>query len=556
MSQSDENIPTFEIALVMAGTISAGAYTAGVVDFLLEALSEWEKARKCKNPLCPPHRVVIRVLSGSSGGGIAAGMMAAARGHETSQLRKKWVEEIDIVDLLQSRDLAGRHAVAKSVFDSTKIEEIADEVFELSDVKTFPPWVSDPLHIYLTVTNVRGIPYNVPFAGSEEPGHGMSLHADYTYFILTNSAEETPSDAVVIQPFKLDHKNWHALKKATIATGAFPLGLAPRVLSKNKEAYDDRPWRMPGREKEEKKEEAKAKEKGKRRHFIEYRRIAPYWPKGKPPASGELPFVAMDGGVLNNEPFGFAHRALAGKDGTNPREPEKAKRAVIMVDPFPDVHPFSWNSETKVDIVSAAKGLVDSLLNQAVFKLDELKLAQEEDVYSRFLITPKREDEQYPIASGSLCGFGGFLSKAFREHDYQLGRRNCQRFLDQHFAIPKDARNPIFKVWNDSRNSDELDEAHSFEKDGTPFRRIIPLIGKASQEQKLREWPRYSRWALARLQLHVYRRALRLLPKLGVQTIGITKTMLLTPLVLLLSTLVARFAASKVQGNLRKRQLL
>ena len=57
MPQSDENIPTFEIALVMAGTISAGAYTAGVVDFLLEALSEWEKARKCKNPLCPPHRV-------------------------------------------------------------------------------------------------------------------------------------------------------------------------------------------------------------------------------------------------------------------------------------------------------------------------------------------------------------------------------------------------------------------------------------------------------------------------------------------------------------------
>ena len=35
----------FEIGLVMAGAISAGAYTAGVVDFLIQALDEWEKAK-------------------------------------------------------------------------------------------------------------------------------------------------------------------------------------------------------------------------------------------------------------------------------------------------------------------------------------------------------------------------------------------------------------------------------------------------------------------------------------------------------------------------------
>ena len=35
----------FEIGLVMAGAISAGTYTAGVIDFLIEALDEWESAK-------------------------------------------------------------------------------------------------------------------------------------------------------------------------------------------------------------------------------------------------------------------------------------------------------------------------------------------------------------------------------------------------------------------------------------------------------------------------------------------------------------------------------
>ena len=37
---------TFEIGLVMAGAVSAGAYTAGVVDFLIEALDEYKCCKK------------------------------------------------------------------------------------------------------------------------------------------------------------------------------------------------------------------------------------------------------------------------------------------------------------------------------------------------------------------------------------------------------------------------------------------------------------------------------------------------------------------------------
>src|SRR5262245_39735365 len=61
---------TFELGLAMAGAISAGAYSAGVFDFLAQALSEWEAAKSRDAALVPNHRVVIKVISGASAGAI------------------------------------------------------------------------------------------------------------------------------------------------------------------------------------------------------------------------------------------------------------------------------------------------------------------------------------------------------------------------------------------------------------------------------------------------------------------------------------------------------
>src|SRR5262245_1960975 len=78
----------FEIGLVMAGAISAGAYTAGVIDFLIQALDEWEKAKEQarkdiaegKPTDCPMHEVRIKVLAGASAGGMTAGLAAGLLG--------------------------------------------------------------------------------------------------------------------------------------------------------------------------------------------------------------------------------------------------------------------------------------------------------------------------------------------------------------------------------------------------------------------------------------------------------------------------------------------
>lgn len=59
---------TFEIGLVLAGAISAGAYSAGVMDFLIEALDAWEEAKVNAPGSVPTHSIRIKVIAGASAG--------------------------------------------------------------------------------------------------------------------------------------------------------------------------------------------------------------------------------------------------------------------------------------------------------------------------------------------------------------------------------------------------------------------------------------------------------------------------------------------------------
>ena len=82
---SDWKSNEFKIAINMAGAVSAGAYTAGVLDFLIEALEEWEKAKVVartaflngaqavsSDQLAPLHNVSIEAFSGASAPGNGA----------------------------------------------------------------------------------------------------------------------------------------------------------------------------------------------------------------------------------------------------------------------------------------------------------------------------------------------------------------------------------------------------------------------------------------------------------------------------------------------------
>ena len=61
MSQTEKS---FRIGLCMAGAISAGAYTAGVMDYLIEAMEEWQRRKDNNVPNTPSHIVDIPVIGG------------------------------------------------------------------------------------------------------------------------------------------------------------------------------------------------------------------------------------------------------------------------------------------------------------------------------------------------------------------------------------------------------------------------------------------------------------------------------------------------------------
>lgn len=453
--------PTFEIGLVLAGAISAGAYTAGVLDHLLRVLEDWYAHEK------PPYDIKIKVISGASAGGMSGAILAAelhqraTKGKpEKSFLYKAWVEDIDIVYLLQDKDIeAGKKTKLKSLLDSTRIEEIANDFFDpiispkdpslsVGAINTEKeinwdysklPFLSrgEPLHLFLTLSNLRGVPYSYQLPGSDKISFVMTNHADYEYVGVGEKTTKT---------------NWGKLKVAAMGTGAFPLALAPRFIERtsgdyiNRVGYDGTDFS----------------------DFVSFPN----------PDSKNQSFHAVDGGTLNNEPVELAESVLYGspnvretiqtnnkkilalekqfygaKDEANKKEVAKKIQemqgeivktsfsAIIIIDPFPTSNDASqFIEKNELTFGGIISGILGALHNQSLFRPQQLQLSASQYVPNRFMIAPTRRQGgklvSNPLACGFLGGFGGFFSKKFRDHDYQLGQRNCQQFLKEHFVLP------------------------------------------------------------------------------------------------------------------------
>ena len=494
-----------EIGLVMAGAVSAGAYTAGVLDFLLQALDEWESA-KTREPGCPKHSVKISAVAGSSAGGMCAAIFGTRASAEYSPvttmpgtpppeavvernpLYRSWVDRIDIDSLLGGSDLTGSKPPVVSILDSTRIDEIAEEAITFKSApKVKRPYIADELDLILTVTNLSGVPYEIDFTGMTGEGHGMVNHADHFHFVVSDSQPDEPPALGGPPRIWLDRTNpdqggWAQLRKVALATGAFPIGLAPRPLQRQSSVYNDRLWDRP----------VEPYRANGECVCVKTDKIGPRWPLDcreleNPQGSFPYDFLSIDGGVMNNEPFELARKALS-KGARNPRSASKMTHTVIMVDPFSSFEPISCSEATKsvqsYDVVSVAAGMFSAMTAQARFKLDELKLAQEENVYSRYLIAPRRRDGnddvvEHPLASGCLGAFGGFLSHRFRQHDFQLGRRNCQKFLRDALVVPlEDARENVLFHCGDP---DAL-VASAVDVGGARVVPMIPLCGSARDE--------------------------------------------------------------------------
>ena len=529
---------TYHIGLSMAGAVSAGSYTAGMLTQLFETIDAWYDYKAngitFKTPdgkvvtitpeEMPQHEICIEALSGASAGGMCTALLAICLAEgKFDRLYDTWVNQIDLKPMLSTSDIRSNSSPIYSLFNVNVIDKIAEGItnFVHNSSKPWPPYLAEQIDMYLTLTNLEGIPFDLSFNSTNSSNQFIRNYADYKRFMLTKPGSTLPvieEDSTVLNPQSKTSasnvKEWTELVVACIASGAFPVGLKPRTIPRRKIEYEKREW------------------------YFNYQMqpgvkpvpqfIHASWAEGTP---DPIDFQYVDGGVMNNEPFELVRRRLALKQGywRNPTKGNEAKSGVIMIDPFPSEPPqISGSLISKLpEIHQLLPALLGSMRNQALFSQDLLYAALDPSVYSRFLISPSRYElidgkfvpASVPLASSTLGAFGGFISGSLRNHDYDLGKRNCYDFLQKYFSLP--LSNPIVDYvekngltdkyqkagWLTTKpNSDGVDELHM---------QIIPVIPETAtginaipilQSPAYPEWPKVYADQLEELREMAYAR--------------------------------------------------
>jgi len=520
MAETTETEPTFKGGLVLAGAVSGGAYMAGVLDFILQALDTWEAEKNTNPDATPNHKFEICALSGASAGSISAAVFARMLATKTvpvhdvnnppdqpvanpkdetvpfqNPLYATWVQSIDIRHLLKDEDLKDSKAELLSLLDSTVLPYIGSNVLNVTGMENRPRpgFISENLDVFFNSTNLRGVPYSLAFKGEvENYRHMMDVHGEYKHFSLNwNNFTGPGPHAIRLDPSEIAPSGvWGDFVSASIASGAFPVGLAPRMLSRKIDEYNIPP---------------RPEELG-----------TPDWPLGIKTAGPGYTYQYMnvDGGMVNNEPLELARRTLSGgKDIKNPRSGDEAKAAVIMVDPFPNTSAVKASYAPERNIFQVLGRLISIVLNQMRFKPEEIKLSLDDNVYSRFVVSPvyaSNEQRIEPLAIyGELLGsFGAFLSESFRRHDFQLGRRNGQHFLRKYFVLPE--TNPLFSNWTEAMKAQ-----YGVDRDGVRHLPVIPLVKETvTTEIPLPPRPRSSEVNMDELGKQLRARVKAVVPKL------------------------------------------
>ena len=447
-TRDDPEPGTFEIGLVLGGTVSAGAYTAGALDFLLEALEAWHAGS-------PPHSVRIPFVVGASGGAICAALLGLlSRKHVRhitgigdpafsnpaptgNKLWDVWVNEVDIAPMLATGDLIAGKPLPSLLNVALLDNIIAEMAAYATAIGNFDrPYFPAPYRMAVTLTNMRGIPFrlDVPSFASWS-GAAYVAHDDFARFALPNGVDQSQKrpDEFWVDPALLgqgdDFVDYQTYATFAAASGAFPVGLRARTLNQPSNHYLYRPYVQP-------------RESG---YAVDWPQ--PEWDYVLDPWSQNYNFSSVDGGVFNNDPISLVHSELAGLVGENPREPELATRALFMIDPLAP-RPARI-APVATDLITVIKSLTGFVVGGARYLTADMALIGDPTIFSRFQLVPARPDlgliGEAALAGDFFSAFGGFTSRAFRRHDYLLGRINMQNYLRTELILRGD--NKLFNNW-------------------------------------------------------------------------------------------------------------
>jgi len=508
--------------------VSAGAYTAGALDALLEALEAFYGRDKT------PHSVIIKTTAGSSGGAVCAAILGLLSSrvvtHVTSDatpptpegnphnlpvpanpanpvvtnnpLWDLWVNQFQIEPMLALGDMGndadqGSGAPVThvqhvpSLLNGGIIDQVGANLAEIGGTAGKPlPYFAAPFRIAVTIANLRGIPYkilNIPTLG-DYSGAAYVEHDDFARFAFPNGASPTPTATLI---GKREDEFWLSSTPApdvvpytilvayATASGALPLGFPARALTRPVDHYFYRPKVRPTTD-----------APGHRTEWFEPDM------SGLPDAvNGMYAFTAVDGGTFNNDPVSLVHQTLAGLIGINPRGSSDARRAIFMIDPLADQpKPIA---RTGKSLLSVVENIVGTVVSSSRYLTADMELFAKDEVFSRFQLVPFRPESGRvggaALAGTSLFAAAGWCARAFRVHDYLLGRQNMQVYLQRELVLAGD--NPLFKNWTIGDRMDYATDKRGdhivIDANAPPGSYFLPIIpAKDVMPQPVPTWPR------------------------------------------------------------------
>lgn len=555
---------TIYIGLTMAGAVSAGAYTAGVIDFLIETLDEWEKRKEKGIADTPLHNVEIPTIGGASAGGMTSIIMASLLNDvfkpvtvapanmleeiKGNKLYHSWVDlthEDMFSQMLSESDLINS---VDSLFNSNFINVIAQRMINtIDDNFKERKYFSEKLKLFVTLSNLKGFKYNLGFRADDQVQNKyyVTRHNDYACFIL--GEKNYQNDGWIPLSFR-NKINSRMAADAAMATGAFPLGLKSRTITRKAEYILDNKWLN-----------------------ID---------KAKPdmdPIEERTDHI-VDGGMINNEPFDKVNEILKEKlvemgiIKKNQKASHKYKdfrSTVLMIDPFP-----STESEftQKQNILATAGKTLGAILGQVRTKPDEVIRTFQSDNSAQYMIAPTRRFPTYSnestkkkqgaqaIACGFLGGFGGFFDKEFRIHDFFLGRANCEYFLRNHFTVPETAKNTVIEFGYRNINKKLYYSKTDKGGNGLP---IIPVFGEPNPNPYLPkfslggDWPRQHFSEMEKLFTRkIKNRAQEMVSVMNIGKNGVQKSLVWAANRFFLRNKAAKLFLETIKDEMKKHDLL
>jgi cellulose biosynthesis protein BcsQ len=491
---SAEN-PVFEIGLTLDGGLESGPYMAGVMSFFLDAIESWKRAAAIGETDVPNHRVALRAIAGASAGTLVSANAVEAllasedqRNEARKELESFWIDALDAGDLMPGH-------VQPDVLPSQTIFSGDALLARYASGRPAPTQAvgtaSDmPLEVFLCFSNLDGIPYSLD-------GGLVSDHLDYMHFVSDDKV--SPSGAIPLRGSLSDaEETWRLFRNVAIAGASLPPFLPPRTVSVTADRYLRRYSTK-----------ATTQDSSEARSDSAPVQLIP----ALDTSDGAISFRACDAGFLPLATLELVQGSLSGVDTAGARRGFATTSATVMIQPLPTLR-SRGRFKLGDRLLSVPLGaMLLASFNQSRFRPTELALAGDEFTFNRFAIAPRRSTAALgraaePLACAGLGGVGGLLERAFRQHDFQLGRRNCQRFLRQIFVLPES--NPIFANCTVASR----DRFRMMSRTGA-YLPLIPLTGEAAVEIQPPTWPRLSPNSVeSKLKQLVERRSEMLLPAL------------------------------------------